>query len=440
MNYPGTNDEPTMPYHSQNVPQQATGLHSSEQTGNAYESRNKSVTLEDAYPGEWGTPATYTTTPIPKKSPARFPWRAVLVIAAVLVILNIGLFAGWEIGRNSAVGTAPTTATLQPGPSSPVTIPPLGGNNLAAVREAVIAKVRPSVVEVTVTTPQGEALGSGVIIDSRGYIVTNNHVVDGATSIKVTLYDGKQLTAQLAGTDPADDLAVLKITPPSGGLTVATLGDSSKLQVGEDVLAIGNPLGITQTVTNGIISALGRTVSEGQGGATLPNAIQTDAPINPGNSGGALVDMQGNLIGIPTLAAIDPEFNTPASGVGFAIPSNRVKLVAEQIIATGKVTHTGRAVLGVNVVSVDANVQAQNNLAVDHGVLIANVVSGGAAQQAGLRAGDVIVQIDNVAVNDTSSLSDVLANKNPGDTVSVTFYRGNQQMTVKATLQELQAS
>src|SRR5256886_6735666 len=165
----------------------------------------------------------------------------------------------------------------------------------------------------------------------------------------VTLYDGTNTPAHLVGTAPADDLAVVKITPPSKGLTVATLGDSSKLKVGEDVLAIGNPLGITQTVTNGIISALGRNVDEGQGSAIIPNAIQTDAPINPGNSGGALVDLQGNLIGIPTLTAIDPEFNAPANGVGFAIPSNRVNFIATQIIQTGKVTHTGRAALGVRV-------------------------------------------------------------------------------------------
>src|SRR2546427_3956588 len=131
-------------------------------------------------------------------------------------------------------------------------------------------------------------------------------------------------------------------------MTVATLGDSSQLRVGQEVLAIGNPLGITQTVTNGIVSALGRTISEGQGGATISDAIQTDAPINPGNSGGALVDLQGNLVGIPTLTAIDPEFNTPAYGVGFAIPSNRVKLIVPQIIQNGHVTHTGRAALGIS--------------------------------------------------------------------------------------------
>jgi S1-C subfamily serine protease len=226
-------------------------------------------------------------------------------------------------------------------------------------------------------------------------------------------------------------------------MTVATLGDSSKLSVGQEVLAIGNPLGITQTVTKGIVSALGRTVSEssGQGGtgATIPNAIQTDAPINPGNSGGALIDLRGNVIGIPTLAAIDPEFNAPANGVGFAIPSNRVNLIVPQIINNGKVTHTGRAALGVQVATVDATMAQQDNLSVNHGLLIAQVVSGGPAEKAGLQTGDVIVQVDNKDVTDTSSLSDVLVNKNPGDKVSVKIYRGNQQMTVTVTLGELQA-
>jgi S1-C subfamily serine protease len=231
----------------------------------------------------------------------------------------------------------------------------------------------------------------------------------------------------------------LKVNPPSAGLTVAALGDSSKLQVGQDVLAIGNPLGITQTVTNGIISALGRSVSEGQGGATLPNAIQTDAPINPGNSGGALVDMQGNLIGIPTLTAIDPEFNTPANGVGFAIPSNRVAFIVPQIIQTGSVTHTGRVALGVRVTDVDPTVEAQDNLSVDHGALIVNVNSGGPAASAGLQAGDVIVQVDNKAVNDVSSLGDALVSKNPGDSVAVKVYRGSQQLTINVKLGELQA-
>jgi S1-C subfamily serine protease len=202
-------------------------------------------------------------------------------------------------------------------------------------------------------------------------------------------------------------------------------------------MAIGNPLGITQTVTNGIISALGRSVNE-QNGAIIPNAIQTDAAINPGNSGGALVDMQGNLIGIPTLTAIDPEFNTPANGVGFAIPSNRVNFIATQIIQTGKVTHTGRAALGVRIADVDPTLAAQDNLAIDHGAMIVSVVPNGAADQAHLQAGDVIVKIDNKQVTDTASLGDALISKSPGDTVSVQIYRGNQQMTVSVKLGELQ--
>ena len=373
----------------------------------------------------------------PPRSPRR--WGTALVLGLLLVVLNIGLFAGWQLGRSSTTTPASTTGTLQTGTNSTAPVPALSGNNTEAVREAVIAKVQPMVVQVNVTTSSGNQLGSGVIIDRRGYIITNNHVINGATSINVVLNDGRKLSAQLVGADATDDLAVLKITPPANGLTVATLGDSSKLQVGQDVLAIGSPLGFSQTVTNGIISALNRTASEGQNGATLPNAIQTDAPINPGNSGGALVDLQGNLIGIPTLGAIDPEFRTPANGVGFAIPSNRVKLIAEQIINTGKVTHTGRAALGVSVISVNANLAAQDNLSVDHGALIASVVQNSATAQAGLRAGDVIIQVGSQAVNDASSLGDALASKNPGDTVSVTIMRGSQQLTVNATLGELQA-
>ena len=389
-----------------------------------------------ALPGQMQTPPVN-----PRRSNGVRTGAIIALSFVLLVVLGVGLFAGWQFGRTSAStgGASTNVATLQPGTGPQSTVPALTGNNEQAVREAVIAKVRPAVVEVNVTTQQGGAIGSGVIIDGRGYIVTNNHVVNGAQSMTVTLYDGTNLQAQLVGTDPADDLAVVKITPPSKGLTVATIGDSSKLQVGQDVMAIGNPLGITQTVTKGIISALGRNVSEGQGGATIPNAIQTDAAINPGNSGGALVDMQGNLVGIPTLTAIDPQFNTPASGVGFAIPSNRVATVVPQIISSGSVTHTGRAALGVSVASVDANLAAQDNLSVNHGAYVASVVQNGAAASAGIQTGDVIVQINNTPVNDTQSLGEALASHNPGDTVAVHIYRGSQQMTINVKLGELQA-
>ena len=350
----------------------------------------------------------------------------VALIVALLLIVGIGLFAAWQIGKNSASGTGTTTQT---------------GSSAAsynALPEAVAAKFRQSVVQINVVTKQGGGLGSGTIIDSRGYIVTNEHVIAGATQIQVELYDGLLVPAQLTGEYAAEDLAVIKITPPPH-MAVATIGDSSQLKVAEYVMAIGNPLGITQTVTSGIVSALGRNIPVGPG-VELIDAIQTDAAINPGNSGGALVDLQGELIGVPTLTIINPTFNSPASGVGFAVPSNRVKFIVPQLIATGHVTHTGRASLGVGVVTVDATVAAQYNLSVDHGVLIVSTTPNGPAATAGLKVGDVIVQVDNTPVTGVQSLGDALLSKSPGDTVAVMIYRGSQQMTVNVTLGELPAS
>ena len=204
-------------------------------------------------------------------------------------------------------------------------------------------------------------------------------------------------------------------------------------------MAIGNPLGITQTVTAGIISALDRNVREGPNGTVLPHTIQTDAAINPGNSGGALVNLRGELIGIPTLTAIDPEFNTPANGVGFAIPSNRVKFIAPQLVQYGRVQNTGRAALDIQGVSVDASLQQQYNLPTDHGVLIVSTMPDGAAAKAGLKQNDIIVQMDNDVVTSITSLSDILLNKKPGDMVTVKFYRGQQEQSVKVELGELPA-
>jgi S1-C subfamily serine protease len=336
------------------------------------------------------------------------------------------LVAAWQIGRNSASGTGTTTQT---------------GSSVAsynALPEAVAAAFRQSVVQINVVTPHGGGLGSGTIIDSRGYIVTNEHVIAGATQIQVELYDGLLVPAQLTGEYAAEDLAVIKITPPPH-MAVATIGDSSQLKVAEYVMAIGNPLGITQTVTSGIVSALGRNIPVGPG-VELIDAIQTDAAINPGNSGGALVDLEGELVGVPTLTIINPTFNSPASGVGFAVPSNRVKFIVPQLIETGHVTHTGRASLGVGVVTVDATVAAQYNLSVDHGVLIVSMTPNGPAATAGLMVGDVIVQVDNTPVTGVQSLGDALLSKSPGDTVAVMIYRGSQQMTVNVTLGELPAS
>ncbi len=268
------------------------------------------------FPPQYSLQQRPTWPPVgPTHSSRGLRTAAILALTLLLaVVFSTGLFAGWEFGsRNIDTGVS-RTEVLQP------------ATGTEAVREAAIAKIRPAVVQVTVATQRGVGLGSGVIIDRRGYIVTNNHVIDGAQAIEVMLSNGTKVPAQLVGRDQAFDLAVLKISAPGLNLTVAAFGDSSQLQVGQEVLAIGNPLGITQTVTSGIVSALGRKV------ATIPDAIQTDAAINPGNSGGALVDLQGNVVGIPTFAAIDPEFQMPANGVGFAIPSNRVQLIVSQII------------------------------------------------------------------------------------------------------------
>lgn len=345
-------------------------------------------------------------------------------ITGAILCLLIGGLVGWQIGKHNAASQDGGVIGYKSGLMTP---------------EQVIAQDRQAVVQINVRTAQGKAVGSGVIIDTQGHIITNAHVVSGGQAYNVVLFDGRSLSANLVGTDTADDLAVVKITPP-GKMFVMPIGDSSKLEVGNSVLAIGNPLGITQTVTQGIVSALGRTVNEGDGGGIIVNAVQTDAAINPGNSGGALVALDGNLIGIPTLVAIDPEFKTPANGVGFAVPSNRVKFIAPQLIQYGKVEHSGRSALQASIVTVDPRVAAQVGLSIDHGVLIVSTTPDGAAARSGLKVGDVITQINNQTIENVSDLSDTLLMYDPGTTVTVNFVRDTQQKQAKVTLGELQVS
>lgn len=363
----------------------------------------------------------------------------IVLVVLLAIVFATGLFAGWQFGQSAAISPGSPVSSLQSGGNSTVTVPQLTNNNADAVREAVVARVQPGVVQINVITGNQQALGSGVIIDRRGYIITNNHVVSGASSIRVTLSNGTVLPARVIGTDTVDDLAVLAVTPPTSQLTTVALGDSSQLRVGQEVLAIGSPLGNENTVTSGIVSAVNRNVSEGQNGPTLPDAIQTDAPINPGNSGGALVDLQGSLVGMPTLNAIDTEFNTPANGLGFAIPVNRIRFIAQQIITKGRVSHTGRSILGVTVSSVNQSVAAQNQLSVTSGALIVNVSAGGPAASAGLKAGDVIVQLGDVPVHGINDLSAALLQHKPGEVVPLRIYRGSQQLTPGVTLGELPA-
>jgi S1-C subfamily serine protease len=282
------------------------------------------------------TSAEQDTSPLPSYPPGlknslppqNRPGRggAILLLSLVLaLIFGVGLFSGLEFARNSTSSPATTAtrvATASTTSSSNTTI--------ATQQEVAIAKVEPAVVELEVTTAQGQQIGSGVIIDTKGDIVTNYHIVNGEENIVAVLYNGSTTQAQLVGTNASDDLAVVHIQPFTN-MTVAQIGDSSKLVVGQEVLAIGNPLGITETVTKGIVSALNRSVTE-SAGTTITNAIQTDAAVNPGNSGGALINLQGQLVGIPTLTAVNTESNTAANGVSFAIPSNLVQTVVQQIL------------------------------------------------------------------------------------------------------------
>ena len=268
------------------------------------------------------------TLPPPQNRPGR--GGAILLLTLVLaLIFGVGLFAGLEFAGNSTSSSA-TTSRAVTTTSNTTSATSSSGTTIEAQQEAAIAKVEPAVVELEVTTAQGQQIGSGVIIDTKGDIVTNYHIVNGEASIVAVLYNGSTEQAQLVGTNAADDLAVVHIQP-FANMTVVQIGDSSKLVVGQEVLAIGNPLGITETATKGIVSALNRSVTESTG-TTISNAIQTDAAVNPGNSGGALINLQGQLVGIPTLTAVNTESNTAANGVSFAIPSNLVQTVIQQIL------------------------------------------------------------------------------------------------------------
>jgi S1-C subfamily serine protease len=329
---------------------------------------------------------------------------------------------------SSAVGA---TSALTAVPSDSVTI-------------SAFKAASPSVVYVDNV---GIGSGSGVIYDSNGDIVTNAHVVNGERSLKVTLSTGKTYTATLRGTDVADDLAVIHINV--SGLPAAHFAGQGDFQVAQEVLAIGSPLGLQQTVTSGLISALGRTVQESTG-AYLPDAVQTSAPINPGNSGGALVALNGNVVGIPTLEASDPQNNNggAAQGIGFAVPSYRVTEIAHQIIVNGKVLHTGRAYLGVGATDSGSAGNGNSNpfgfgstpTPSIPGALVNNVAQGSPAAAAGIQQGDVITALNGQPVTSESDLLVALAHAKPGQTVSITVNRNGQNVTLHARLGELPAA
>ncbi len=278
--------------------------------------------------------------------------------------------------------------------------------------------------------PQIErGVGSGVIVSADGMILTNNHVVADATKITVDLNNGKSYQAKVIGTDPPSDLAVLKIE--AEGLPFLTLGNSDNVRVGDIVLAIGNPLGIGQTVTAGIISAKGRRTGLSDG--SFEDFLQTDAPINRGNSGGALVNLSGELIGINSqiLAGGASGGNI---GIGFSIPTNMAKIVMEQLVQNGKVR---RGMLGINIQNINEDLANGLNLKNAKGVLVSNVREGGAADKAGLKRGDVITAINGETVEDSNVLRNKVAGTLPGNEIKITFTRGGSEQEVSAVLDEL---
>jgi S1-C subfamily serine protease len=295
----------------------------------------------------------------------------------------------------------------------------------------VVQHVLKSVVQISTSN----STGSGVVFDNKGDIVTNAHVVGNATSVMVREPVGtKQLPATVIGTFPPDDLAVIRAQGNPASLKPADFGNSDNVEVGQIVLAMGNPLGLIDSVTQGIVSATGRTVGEGAGGnALITAAIQTSAAINPGNSGGALVNLNDQVIGIPTLAARLPEEGGAAPGIGFAIPSDTVKNIAGQLISHGKVTESDRASLGITAED------AANTSGHAAGVVVVSVAGGGAAASAGVQPGDVIVGLNQTRVTSLEELQTLLAHYPPGTKVTIHYVRdgGTTPKTATASLGSL---
>ena len=346
--------------------------------------------------------------------------RFVAAIAATAVVAA-GVAAG-VVGLTRGGSTHTVTVLEQTG--TPVAN--VSSNQLSI--SEIAQRYTKSVVEVIATSssfsqspyPYGDSRasqseGTGWVYDSEGHIVTNNHVIDGASSVKVTFSDGSSYKATVTGTDPATDVAVLKVNAPSSKLTPLTLADSSKVAVGDGVVAIGDPFGLTGTVTTGIVSAVNREI-QSPDGSPVEGAIQTDASINHGNSGGPLFDLQGEVIGVTSQIESD---SGGSDGVGFAIPSNTVKATASQIISSGSVQH---AFLGV----------APQTVA--NGVKLTSVEPGSAASKAGVKAGDVITAVNGKKVTSAASLRALIEGYKPGDKVTLAITRDGSTRTLDVTL------
>jgi len=354
--------------------------------------------------------------------PPRKPRTMVGIVAAALIAGLVGGGAAFG-GAYALTGSHPVNTVLTSSPASPASTNATPGTVAAAAQKAM-----PSTVDIRVDLPQGTAEGSGVILTADGDVLTNNHVVAGSTGdIVVTLADGSQHNATVVGTAPSYDLAVIKLQGVSG-LTPATLGQSSSLQVGQQVVAIGSPQGLTGTVTTGIVSAFNRTVQvQGENGTgVVYNGLQTDAPINPGNSGGPLVNLDGQVIGINSAIATGGGQSEGSVGLGFAIPVDQAKRVAQELINSGA---AAKPVLGVQ-----GNAAATASDA-NGGAPIAAVQAGSPAAQAGLAAGDVVTKVGNAQVQDFADLIARIGSYAPGQQVPLTISNGSgSTRTVNVTL------
>jgi putative serine protease PepD len=375
--------------------------------------------------------------------------RARIVLAALVLILG----AYWAGARFSSRQPVNVEALPLAGPNSGAAQREAALTEEEAINVKIYRQVSPAVANILTQATEYDffmdpvpvkGAGSGFVIDARGYILTNYHVVEGAQSIEVVLGDQSRYPAKFIGADQRNDVALVKIDPKGKKLATLQLGDSSALQVGQKVLAIGNPFGFQSTLTTGVVSALGRTVQTSQS-TFIEEAIQTDAAINQGNSGGPLLNTHGEVIGINS-AIYTPSGTT--AGIGFAIPINTAKSIANDLITDGRVH---RAFLGVETLSIVGGLAEALDLPVQEGLLVETVTKGGPAAAAGIHGGDrvaqagmrrfyiggdVIVAIDNQKVASQFDVNLVLNHHRPGDTVNVTLYRGGKKMDVTVKLAE----
>ena len=377
-------------------------------------------------------------------------WKRILYVTFIVIVAGIsalaGAFAGGLAvftalsGQPQAIAPAAPTSTSPPD-NSPGQVFEIDTTAIETTITQAVEQVGAAVVTVVGTIPgqmtffgptgDQTVSGSGVFISPEGYILTNNHVVENAREVSIILSDGSQQQAAIVGADLYADLAVLKtdVTPPA----VVQMGNSDVLRPGESVIAIGSPLGdFKNTVTVGVISATGRAIDTGQG-YLIEGLIQTDAAINQGNSGGPLVNLAGEVIGINTLVVRSINSGAIAEGLGFAIPINTARAVAEQITQKG---YFARPYLGIRYQSVTPRVARVYRLPVEWGVYITEVISGGPAAQAGLQPHDIITRIGETAIDETHSYLNSLFQYQPGDTVSVTYVREGREIQVDVTLGE----